>query len=173
MSIDQDKLTVILKTLSNDLGEGLVATEIWTASDGLPLVNNQKYNSNPKVAPLFNEVTKKLSKTLAESDYPGLGNYYFINLDNNLLAVVLTIESYRQFVLVDISKTPVGLLMSVALPNLLNILTDEMKVEKPETPKASLKQTELKKDKASRQKAGLKEVLNALTSGIYYSDKTE
>lgn len=171
MKIDQDKLTLILKTLRNDLGKGLVASEIWTASEGLPLVNNQEYNSNPKVAPLFNEVTKKLSKALSESDYPGLSNYYFVNLDNNLLALVLTIDSYRQFVLVDTAKTPVGLLMSVALPNLLNMLTDETKVEKLKTPEMSEKQAELKKHHTSRQRASLKEVLNAFTSGIYYTDK--
>lgn len=172
MNIDQGKIKLILKTLRNDLGKGLVATEIWTASDGLPLVNNQEYNSNPKVAPLFNEVTKKLSKVLSESDYPGLGNYYFINLDNSLLAVVLTIDNYRQFVLVDTGKTPVGLLMSVALPNLLSMLTDEIKVEKPKTPEASEEQTELKKDNRSRQRASIKDVLSAFTSGIYYTDKT-
>ncbi len=173
MSIDQEKKTLILKTLSDDLGEGLVATEIWTASDGLPLVNDKRYNSNPKVASLFNEVTKKLSKILNALDYPGLGNYYFINLDNNLLAVVFTIGSYRQFVVADIAKIPVGLLISVVLPNLLNILTDERKVKKLETPKVSEKQTELKNSNISSQKVDLKEVLNAFAGGIYCADKAE
>ena len=121
MSFNINKLKQIVEELKNDLGDGFVATDIWATADAQPIVG---FNSQPKAAALFNEVTRKLDMTLKESKYSGLGNYYFVNLDNNKLVMVLSIGSYQQFILVDLLKTTIGILMNVALPNLLSGLAE-------------------------------------------------
>ncbi len=187
MSINQEKIKMAFEALKSDVGDGFVATEMWSTRQGLPLVKD--YNNNLKVVPLFNEVTRKLYKTLKESAYPGLGEYYMVNLENNHLVVVIKIGEYQQFVLVDLAKTPMGVLMSIALPNLLNILAEEIVDESPkevESPgkvanseKIEIPVEEEKVDstpgaekKDSQQKKfSLREVFRAFSDGAYYSDK--
>lgn len=149
MAIDIDKLKKTIDEVKKELGEGFVATDIWATTDtkslifsyagsdmytwgmtSLPSLTRVRqisksfgsYSGQPKVIALFSEVTRKLDKTLISSEYPGLGNYYLINLENNHLVLVLSTGSYQQFLLVDLSKTTMGILISVALPKLLKCL---------------------------------------------------
>ncbi len=187
MSISPDKLKMVIDTLRKDLGEGFVATDIWTTTDALSLVGSHDHNRYPKAVPLFNEVTRMLDKTLRGSEYPGLGNYYFVNLNNNQLVVVLSIDIYQQFILVDLSKTTMGILMSVVLPNLLNGLAEtgitdglsEVKAAATPAPaEAGTTETEptespAKTDasKQPRNTSPLREFLKGFTSSTYYADK--
>ncbi len=127
--INQEKMALIFEELKSDLGEGFGASEIWSHAEGSPLVKDHGYNNNPKVSPLFNEVTRKLYKTLKESSYPGLGSYYLVNLNNDHLVVVLMVGKYQLFILVDLTKTSMGVLMGVALPNLLGNLAEESQAD--------------------------------------------
>jgi hypothetical protein len=142
MAIDIVKLKKTINEIRKDLGEGFVDTDIWDISDTKSLLFNYRsdmytygmtplsslsskakqtasYQGQPKAISLFREVTRKLDQTLNSVDYPGLGNYYLINLANNHLALVLTTGSYQQFLLVDLSKTTMGILMSIVLPKML------------------------------------------------------
>ncbi len=129
MIFNEGTIKSVFEQLKSDLGQGFVASEIWALAEGEPLFKEHGYNSNPRIAPLFNEVTRKLYKVLKESEYPNLGNYYLVNLENNHLVVLLAIAKYQLFVLVDLTKTPMGVLMNVALPNLLDNLTVEAGVK--------------------------------------------
>ncbi len=177
MDINQEKMKSAFESLSNDLGDGFVASEIWAIGEGRPLIKDHGYNKNPKVAPLFNEVTRKLYKTLQESAYPGLGNYYLVNLDNNNLVVIITIGKFQQFILVDLAKTSMGVLMSIALPNLLDFLTEEIVVESPAEveipagPETAVSQPEKEKKDKARRGSTLREIFSAFSDGGYYSDK--
>ncbi len=116
MSIKIDKLKQIIEELKEDMGNGFVATDIWATADAQPLVG---YNSQPKAVALFNEVTRMLDKTLRSAEFSGLGDYYLVHLDNDHLVVILSIGDYQQGMLVDLSKTTMGILMSVVLPKVL------------------------------------------------------
>ncbi len=105
------------------------AAEIWSTRQGLSLINGHGYNNNKKAAPFFNEVTRKLYKTLQESANPGLGSYYLVNLNNDHLVVVLMAGKCQLFILVDLTKISMGVLMSVALPNLLCNLAEESQAD--------------------------------------------
>jgi len=109
----------IVEELHSDLGEGFVANDIWHSKDAQSLAG---YNSQPKAVALFNEVTRALDKTLANAKYPGLGNYYMVHLENGLLVVVVIEGEYQHMLLVDLSKTTMGILMSVVLPKLIDNL---------------------------------------------------
>jgi hypothetical protein len=119
--LDDHRVNQLIEQLKNDLGDGFLATDIWTTAYGQPLVG---YRSKPNTAAMFNEVTQKLDKTLQASQYPGLGNYYLVNLANNRLAVIVSNGTYQQLLLVDLSKTTMGMLMSVVLPRLLGSLKE-------------------------------------------------
>lgn len=121
MSTLVESFNSIIEELKSDLGEGLIATDIWHARDAQSLAG---YNSQPKAVALFNEVTRILDKTTSESEFPGLGNYYIVHLENDLLVVVVVVGEYHHGMLVDLSKTTMGILMSVALPKLLSLLKE-------------------------------------------------
>ncbi len=116
-----DTFNKIVEELKSDLGEGFVANDIWRSKDAQSLAG---YNSQPKAVALFNEVTRTLDKTLAGAAYPGLGAYYMVHLENGLLVVVAIEGDYQHMVLVDLSKTTMGILMSVSLPKLLDNLKE-------------------------------------------------
>jgi len=111
----------IIEELKSDLGDGFVASDIWQSKDAHSLAG---YNSQPKAVALFNEVTRTLNKTLAGADYPSLGDYYMVHLDNGLVVVIITSGDYQQGMLVDLSKTTMGILMSVVLPKVLKNLQE-------------------------------------------------
>ncbi len=132
--------------LREDLGEGFIFTDIWSTGTDKSIVfhHNHLYGAKPKHLKLFGETTRILKKTLQESDYPGLGDYYLINLDNDQIAVIINYRTnqtgnifspessvptarqsaveYQQFVQVDLSKTTMGVLMNVALPRMIENL---------------------------------------------------
>ncbi len=198
MSFEHDRLKEIFETLKRDLGEGFIATDIWATADGRPLIENHDYNKDPRAVILFNEATRLLYRALEKSEYPGLGNYYLVNLKNDQLVVVLTLDVCQQFILVDTNKIPMGLLMSVALPNLISSLVEikleertaepeaERQTSKPETAerlkKSELAETpsenETKKSRTDAEEkesppkeSALKELFKAFTKGVYYADK--
>jgi hypothetical protein len=122
--MNSKRLTQVIEDLKTDLGEALVAADIWQKDVGQAIVG---HNSQPKATALFNEVTRYLVKTLAGSGFPGLGNYYIINLEKNLLVVVLNSGDLQMGMLVDTSKATIGILITIAVPNALNGLEEASK----------------------------------------------
>ncbi len=122
--MESESLYKIIDSLVQDLGDGLVATDIWIDGERESLVELRGRGSPPGAIDLFNDVTKNVDKALKGADFPGLGHYYIINLSGNHLVVVLLAGSFRQYLLVDLSKTTMGILISVALPNLISALAN-------------------------------------------------
>ncbi len=144
MDLDIVKLKKAIVEIRKDLGEGFVATDVWSTTDTKSLIYNyassnmytwgmaplgklsdkgsRSNSGNPKMIALIKEVTHNLEKTIISAEYPGLGNYYLINLENNHVALVLKAGFYQLFLLVDLTKTTMGILMSVTLPKLLESL---------------------------------------------------
>jgi hypothetical protein len=164
MSIAPEELKAALKTLKEDLGDGLVATDIWSVADAKSVVFGHDSNKPSKTIALLNEVTQKLGKTLKVAEFPGLGNYYFINLSNNSLVLVLSVGTYQQYTLVDLSKTTMGILMSVALPNLVGSLVEAEAAEETAA-KASGKtaaDVDTEKPDRPRKKSALRKFLDGV-----------
>jgi len=115
MSEAIDSLNHVIEELKSDLDKGLLGSGIWNAKDGQQIAH---YQARAKAAALFNEVTRMLKKTLSGSEFPGLGSYYLVHLDNGNVVIVVRCGDYQLGALVDLSETTMGILMSVALPNL-------------------------------------------------------
>ena len=102
-----------VESLKADLGAGLLATDIFTTADGQPIA---AYNSQPAAAALFCQITGYMKSALTDAGFPTLGKYYMVHLENNSLVVVMPVGDFQWGVLVDLSKTTLGLLLNVVLP---------------------------------------------------------
>jgi len=114
-----EELKKALDSLKGTMGEGLVASDIFSTRSGLSVTG---YSSQPLACALFNRITQYLTQTLDESGFPPLGRLYTIELVEEKLVCVLIIGKYQWIVLVDASKSPLGLLLNVAIPNALKYI---------------------------------------------------
>ncbi len=118
------RLNQAVEELKEDLGGALIATDIWNTEDAQSLAG---FNTQPKATALFNEITRNLNKTLKGADFPGLGRYYMLHLENNFMVIVAHHNGFQQGMLVDLSKTTMGILMNVALPKVFEGLAEGTK----------------------------------------------
>ncbi len=129
MEFTLEKIKECVDGLKEDLGDGFIETDIWsvTTDKSVAFFHQHQYGAKPKHLKVFGETSRKLKEALRDSHFPDIGDYYLINLDNGRLAVVInysskkSIEVYQQYVLVDLSKVTIGVLMSVAIPRVMNI----------------------------------------------------
>ena len=112
------KLKESIEMLKNDLGEGLLATDIISRSDGQTIVG---YNTQPAACALFTQLTNMLMKSLADSGFPTLGRYYLLDLVDKKAVVVLPLGENIWGMLVDTRKTPIGLVLNVAVPKVISV----------------------------------------------------
>lgn len=118
------RLNKIVEDLREDLGSALIATDSWKTGDAISLAG---FNTQPKATALFNEITRNVDKSLKDSGFPGLGKYYMINLENNFMVVVVIQGGFQEGMLVDLSKTTLGLLINIALPKVLDGLAEAIR----------------------------------------------
>ncbi len=109
----------IIDELKGDLGEALVSADIWHIKDAQSLGG---YNVHHKATALFNEVTRMLEKTLSSSEFPDLGDYYMVHTANDYLVVISKAGDYQLGMTVDLSKTTMGILMSIVVPKIIENL---------------------------------------------------
>ena len=117
------RLEQVVEDLRDDLGNPLVATDIWATDDGTSLAG---FNPQPKATALFNEITRNLIKSLKDSEFPGLGNYYLIQLENNFSIVIVIQDHLQQGMLVDLSHTSFGILTYIVIPKVREGLKDAL-----------------------------------------------
>gem|GEM_PF-281813 len=113
------KVNATLNYLKEELGAGLLATDIFAADDGQSIAG---VNSEPKASALFNEVTDYLGKVLKGAGFPPLNRYYYLDLVDNKAVLVLSYGKFRHGLLMDSSKVKMGLLLNVYVPHLLKEL---------------------------------------------------
>jgi hypothetical protein len=110
------KLRSAVDKLKEDLGDGLVTTDIWMVADGQSICG---YNPQPKATALFNQVTTFLTKSLKTSNFPALGKFYIIDLTDNKMVMVIPMEDYQWGMMVDTRSVQMGLLLNVILPDIV------------------------------------------------------
>lgn len=114
--IDTKQLELAVQDLRSVLRDGLIATDIWDREDGLSLAG---FNQQPVAAALFTRMTSELTTSLADSNFPPLGRFYLLDMVGNHTAVVLNHETLLQGMLVDTKRANLGILISVAIPRML------------------------------------------------------
>ncbi len=116
-TMDVQKLNEAIEIEKRDLGEGLLATDIFSSSDGQSVAG---YNTNPQACALFNKITGDLSDSLVGSGFPGLGRYYILDLVDGKMVVVIPLGDYQWGMLIDTKKVQLGLLLNVVMPKMIN-----------------------------------------------------
>jgi hypothetical protein len=107
------KLRENIEWLKKQLGNGLVATDIWSTEVGLSLAG---YNEKPEAVALFNEVTRFLRRAIEDTGFPPLGRYYMVELDSGkALAIILVHQDLQWGMLIDTSQATLGLIVSIVL----------------------------------------------------------
>ena len=117
------KLNETIESMTRDLGNGLLATDIWTVADGFSIAG---HNPQAKASALFNQLTSYLNDTLQGSGFPGLGKYYMLDLLDNKLVVILPMGEYRWGILVDSSKVQLGLLLNIIIPRIIDAFEEAL-----------------------------------------------
>ncbi len=117
------KLNQAVETMKKDLGDGLLATDIWIVADGVSIA---AYNPQPKATALFNQLTSYLADTLRDSGFPGLGKYYLLDLVDNNMVIILPMGEYRWGMMVDSSKIQLGLLLNIVIPKIIDAFEEAM-----------------------------------------------
>jgi hypothetical protein len=114
--IDTKVLDLAVQDLRNVLRDGLVATDIWEKSAGLSLAG---YNQQPVAVALFTRITTELESSLADSSFPPLARYYLLDMEGNHTVAVVNHGALLQGILVDNKRANLGILISVAIPRML------------------------------------------------------
>jgi len=114
--IDTKILDLAVQDLRNVLRDGLVATDIWDRTAGLSLAG---YNQQPVAVALFTRITTELESSLADSGFPALARFYLLDMEGNHTVAVINHGTLLQGVLVDNKRANLGILISVAIPRMI------------------------------------------------------
>ncbi len=114
--IDTKILEAAVQDLRNILRDGLLATDIWERAAGLSLAG---FNQQPVAVALFTRITEELDSSLRDSNFPPLSRYYLLDMEGNHTVAVINHGALLQGMLVDNKRANLGILISVAIPRML------------------------------------------------------
>ena len=115
--VNVQKLFTAVELLKNDLGDALLAADIFGSTDGQSIAG---YNSQPKASALFGQLTLFLGKSLEGSGFPRLGKYYILDLADAKMVIVIPLGDYQWGLFVDTKKVQLGLLLNVVMPKIID-----------------------------------------------------
>jgi len=118
MATDIARMETTLGELRAQLRDGLLVSTVWDRATGLALVG---YNSNDAAVALLTHIVEQFDEHLAMAGMPLLSRFAFLELQHNRAGlVVLHGKTLLHGILVDTSKTNIGVLMAVVLPKMLS-----------------------------------------------------
>lgn len=106
-----------VEVLKEDLGDGLLATDIINAKDGQSLAG---WNTQPKASALFAELTSTMDKALKGSGFPALGRYYMLDLVDDKMVVLITMGNFLWGMFLNSKKAKLGLLLNIVIPKAID-----------------------------------------------------
>ena len=118
-----EKLNNAIEKVKRDLGSSLLATDIFTVEDGTSIAG---YNSQAKACALFNELTLNLISSLNTAGFPGLNDYYLLNLKDGNLVLVMYLLDFQWGFLVDSKQVKLGLLLNIVMPSAKEAFIDAL-----------------------------------------------
>jgi len=119
------KLNAAIELLKGDMGDALLATDIFGSADGQSIAG---HNTQPKASALFARLTAYLTKSLKDSGFPVLGRYYVLDLADAKLVIVIPLGDYQWGMLFDTNKAQFGLLLNVVMPKLIDAFEEAITI---------------------------------------------
>ncbi|HNQ18798.1 MAG TPA: hypothetical protein PLW90_08600 [Smithellaceae bacterium] len=107
------KLNKAIEVLKNNLGDSLLCTAIALEADGQSIAG---FNANPKFAALIVKIIKVTNDAVKISGLPEIGKYATFDLQDDRILVVLPLGEYIWGILLDSTKTQMGLLLNMEIP---------------------------------------------------------
>ena len=115
------KLEEIIKGLQKELGDALLATDIWTTADGQILAG---INPQPAAAALFNRMTGIINNALKGSGFPLLNKYFLVHLEGGHIGMSMPLGEHQWGWLLDAKKAQLGLILNVVLPKTIDAINE-------------------------------------------------
>jgi len=119
------KLRESLEVLRNNLGGGLLAADIYGANDGQTIVALDN-KPHPVADAVFCRIIKMMSESLRDAKFPPLGKYVLMDLEDNKVGIVLPLGDYQWGMLLDNTKTQLGLALNVAIPKAIQTFKEAL-----------------------------------------------
>ena len=117
LDIDIDALDAHIEEMKAIRKEGLLGLSLWSTETGLSMAG---YNTPDEATALFNQLSGEIHGTLSGAGFPGLRRYYMLALEDNRSVVVLKHGAdLLECLVLDSTKTNLGILLSVAVPKAL------------------------------------------------------
>lgn len=118
--VDVSRLEQIVAETKANVGDGLLAMDIWDHASGKSLA---AHNTQPDAIALFNAVTDAITKTISPTPFPPLARYYLLNLaaDHNVVIMRPT-ESVVCGMLMNSTATDIGSVMGSVVPKVIEQL---------------------------------------------------
>lgn len=107
------KLKEAVEVLKTNLGDSLICTAIAMNIDGQSIAG---YNATPKFAALIVKIIKVVNDTAKIGGIPGVGRYATFDLQEDRLLVIIPLGEYIWGILLDGTKTQMGLLLNIEIP---------------------------------------------------------
>jgi hypothetical protein len=121
--MDVKKLNNAIELLKDDLGDALLASDIFGAADGQTIVG---YNPQPKASALFCQLTSYLVKSLDQAGFPQLDKYYLLDLKDGKMVICIPLGDFLWGMLVDKEKAQLGLMLNVIMPKIIEAFEDAL-----------------------------------------------
>ena len=107
------KLNAAIEVLKSNLGESLLSTAIAMNVDGQSIAG---FNSSPKFAAFIVKAINVINDATKIGGLPQIGKYATFDLQEDRVLVVLPLGEYIWGILLDSSKTQMGLLLNIEIP---------------------------------------------------------
>jgi hypothetical protein len=121
--MDVKKLNEIIQQLKKDLGDALLACDVWAAADGQPIVG---LNPQPKASALMNRMILLTNEALKDAEFPLLNRYFLHHLEGEHIGMTNFIGDYNFGVLIDAQKAQLGLLLNVIIPKAVDAIKEAL-----------------------------------------------
>ena len=121
LNIDISKLEAAVKQLEGSLKGGLMTADVWVADSGLSLVESI---TDPGDIALLNDIITNMSSTLGSVGFPTVDRFVTIDLTATEMIVIARVgdDSLRAAALIDKTKTNLGIILNIALPQFISAL---------------------------------------------------
>jgi hypothetical protein len=115
------KLNAAIELLKSNLGESLLSTAIAMNVDGQSIAG---FNSSPKFAALIVKAINVINDATKIGGLPQIGKYATFDLQEDRVLVVLPLGEYIWGILLDSSKTQMGLLLNIEIPSAIDAFAE-------------------------------------------------
>ncbi len=117
LDVELSQLDSAVAELQGQLRDGLVAADILDLTSGISLAG---FNSNPAATAMFPLMADQINQMLEGIAYPELNRFFLLDLaSDHSLVVVRSGEDMLTTLLIDNTKTTLGVLLGVAIPRAL------------------------------------------------------